>query len=170
VAALKVGNGFEAGVGQGPLIDAKALAGTEAFVADARAKGGRILTGGEPHPLGGTFYRPTVIADATAEMAFTRDEIFGPVAPLYRFETEDEAVALANSSEYGLAGYCYTRDLSRAFRMAERLKFGQIGINEGVITTEVAPFGGVKASGSGREGSKYGLDDYLDVKYVCIGI
>ncbi|TBW38798.1 NAD-dependent succinate-semialdehyde dehydrogenase [Siculibacillus lacustris] len=169
VAALKVGDGFEAGVVQGPLIDGRALAKVEGFVADATAKGGRVLTGGARHALGQTFFQPTVIADATAEMAFARDEIFGPVAPLFRFETEDEAVAAANSSEYGLAGYFYTRDLARAFRVAERLKFGQIGVNEGVITTEVAPFGGVKSSGFGREGSKYGLDDYLDVKYVCIG-
>jgi succinate-semialdehyde dehydrogenase/glutarate-semialdehyde dehydrogenase len=169
VAGLKVGHGFEAGVVQGPLIDERALAKVEGFVADATAKGGRVLTGGARHEKGAGFYQPTVIAGATAEMAFSRDEIFGPVAPLYRFESEEEAIGLANSSEYGLAGYFYTRDLGRALRMAEKLKFGQIGINEGVITTEVAPFGGVKSSGFGREGSKYGLDDYLDVKYVCIG-
>jgi succinate-semialdehyde dehydrogenase/glutarate-semialdehyde dehydrogenase len=169
VAGLKVGSGFEAGVVQGPLIDDRALTKVEGFVADATVKGGRVLTGGARHEKGLTFFQPTVIAEATAEMAFSRDEIFGPVAPLFRFETEDEAIALANASDYGLAGYFYTRDLGRAWRVAEKLKFGQIGVNEGVITTEVAPFGGVKSSGFGREGSKYGLDDYLDVKYVCIG-
>lgn len=169
VAALKVGNGFEAGVVQGPLIEEKAVAKVESFVADALAKGGKVEVGGKRHALGATFFEPTVITDATLDMAFARDEIFGPVAPLFRFETEAEAVAMANGSEYGLAGYVFTRDLGRAFRMAEKMKFGQIGVNAGVITTEVAPFGGVKASGFGREGSKYGLDDYLDVKYVCIG-
>jgi len=169
VAALKVGNGFEDGVVQGPLIEEKAVKKVEGFVADALAKGGKIAVGGKRHALGHGFYEPTVITDATTDMAFARDEIFGPVAPLFRFETEDEAIAMANSSEFGLAGYVFTRDLGRAFRVSEKMKFGQVGINAGVITTEVAPFGGVKASGFGREGSKYGLDDYLDVKYVCIG-
>ncbi len=169
VAALKVGNGFEDGVVQGPLIEEKAVAKVESFVADALAKGGKVAVGGKRHALGNGFYEPTVITEATPDMAFAQDEIFGPVAPLFRFETEEEAVKLANSSEFGLAGYVFTRDLGRAFRLAEKLKFGQVGVNAGVITTEVAPFGGVKASGFGREGSKYGLDDYLDVKYVCIG-
>jgi succinate-semialdehyde dehydrogenase/glutarate-semialdehyde dehydrogenase len=169
VAALKVGNGLEAGTVQGPLIEEKAVAKVESFVADALAKGGRVTVGGRRHALGHGFFEPTVIRDATTDMKFAQDEIFGPVAPLFRFETEEEAVAIANGSPYGLAGYFYTRDLGRAFRLAEKLKFGQIGINESVLTTEVAPFGGVKDSGFGREGSKYGLDDYLDVKYVCIG-
>ena len=169
VAALKVGNGLEAGTVQGPLIEEKAVQKVESFVADALAKGGRITVGGKRHPLGHGFFEPTVICDARPDMAFAQDEIFGPVAPLFRFETEEEALAIANGSPYGLAGYFYTRDLGRAFRLAEKLKFGQIGINESVLTTEVAPFGGVKDSGFGREGSKYGLDDYLDVKYVCIG-
>ncbi len=169
VAALKVGNGLEAGVVQGPLIEEKAVAKVESFVADALAKGGRVATGGSRHALGHGFFEPTVICEATPDMKFAQDEIFGPVAPLFRFETEAEALAIANGSPFGLAGYFYTRDLGRAFRLAEKLKFGQIGINEAVLTTEVAPFGGVKDSGFGREGSKYGLDDYLDVKYVCIG-
>jgi succinate-semialdehyde dehydrogenase/glutarate-semialdehyde dehydrogenase len=169
VAALKVGNGFEDGVVQGPLIEEKAVCKVEDFVADALAKGAAVATGGKRHALGQTFYEPTVLTGATTAMAFAQDEIFGPVAPLFRFDTEEEAVAIANGSPYGLAGYFYTRDLGRAFRLAEKLKFGQIGINESVLTTEVAPFGGVKDSGFGREGSKYGLDDYLDVKYVCIG-
>ena len=169
VAALKVGNGLEAGVVQGPLIEEKAVAKVESFVADALAKGGRVTTGGARHALGHGFFEPTVIRDASVDMKFAQDEIFGPVAPLFRFETEEEAIAIANGSPFGLAGYFYTRDLGRAFRVAEKLKFGQIGVNESVLTTEVAPFGGVKDSGFGREGSKYGLDDYLDVKYVCIG-
>ncbi len=169
VAALKVGPGTEPGVVQGPLIEEKAVAKVESFVADALAKGAKVAVGGKRHALGQTFFEPTVLTDATTDMAFARDEIFGPVAPLFRFETEDEAVALANGSEYGLAGYVFTRDLGRAVRVSEKMKFGQIGINAGVITTEVAPFGGVKSSGFGREGSKYGLDDYLDVKYVCLG-
>ncbi|WP_333824821.1 NAD-dependent succinate-semialdehyde dehydrogenase [Pinisolibacter sp.] len=169
VAALKVGNGLEAGTVQGPLIEEKAVAKVESFVADALEKGGRVTVGGKRHALGHGFFEPTVICDAHIDMKFAQDEIFGPVAPLFRFDTEEEAVAIANGSPYGLAGYFYTRDLGRAFRLAEKLKFGQIGINESVLTTEVAPFGGVKDSGFGREGSKYGLDDYLDVKYVCVG-
>ena len=169
VAALKVGNGLEAGTVQGPLIEEKAVAKVESFVADALEKGGRVTVGGKRHALGHGFFEPTVICDARIDMKFAQDEIFGPVAPLFRFDTEEEAVAIANGSPYGLAGYFYTRDLGRAFRLAEKLKFGQIGINESVLTTEVAPFGGVKDSGFGREGSKYGLDDYLDVKYVCVG-
>ncbi len=169
VAALKVGPGTEPGVVQGPLIEEKAVAKVESFVADALAKGAKVAVGGKRHALGQTFFEPTVLTDATIDMAFARDEIFGPVAPLFRFETEEQAIALANGSEYGLAGYVFTRDLGRAIRVSEKMKFGQIGINAGVITTEVAPFGGVKSSGFGREGSKYGLDDYLDVKYVCLG-
>lgn len=169
-AKLKVGSGLEEGVVQGPLIDAKAVEKTESFVADALAKGGKVVTGGGRHALGGQFFQPTVIANATSEMNFARDEIFGPVAPVFRFETEEEAVRLANDTEFGLACYFYTRDLSRAFRVTEALRYGQVGVNAGVITTEVAPFGGVKESGVGREGSKYGIEEYLDIKYVCLAL
>ncbi|MFT0862305.1 NAD-dependent succinate-semialdehyde dehydrogenase [Ancylobacter sp. G4_0304] len=169
-AGLKVGSGLEDGVVQGPLIDDKAVAKTEGFVADARAKGGTVVTGGKRHALGGQFFEPTVIAGATQDMAFAKEEIFGPVAPVFRFETEEQAVAYANDTEFGLACYFYTRDLGRTFRVAEALRYGQVGVNAGVITTEVAPFGGVKESGIGREGSKYGIDDYVDIKYLCIGL
>ena len=169
-AAMKVGNGFEEGVVQGPLIDERAVAKVEEHIADALAKGGRLLTGGRRHQgLGGNFFEPTVIADATPAMAVAREETFGPLAPLFRFRDEAEAVRLANDTEYGLACYFYTRDLGRAFRVSEALEYGLVGINEGLITTEVAPFGGVKESGVGREGSKYGIDDYLNIKYVCVG-
>lgn len=165
---LKVGNGFDAGVVAGPLIEEKAVGKVERLLKDALDKGGTVVTGGKRSALGGTFFEPTVIANATADMAFAREEIFGPMAPLFKFETEEEAVRLANDTEYGLACYFYTKDLGRAFRVAEGLEYGQVGINAGVITTEVAPFGGVKESGVGREGSKYGCDDYLNIKYMCI--
>jgi succinate-semialdehyde dehydrogenase/glutarate-semialdehyde dehydrogenase len=167
--ALKVGNGLEEGVQQGPLIDDKAVAKVEEHIADAVGKGAKVATGGKRHKLGGTFFEPTVITGVTPAMAVSKDETFGPLAPVFRFDTEDEAVAMANDTEFGLASYFYTRDLGRAFRVAEALKYGMVGINEGLITTEVAPFGGVKESGMGREGSKYGVEDYLDVKYVCVG-
>jgi succinate-semialdehyde dehydrogenase/glutarate-semialdehyde dehydrogenase len=166
---LKVGSGFETGVQQGPLIDANALAKVQAHVADARSKGARVLTGGAPHELGGTFFQPTVLADVTSDMLVAREETFGPVAPVFRFRTEDEAIALANSTEFGLAAYFYSRDVARVFRVAERLESGMVGVNTGLISNEVAPFGGVKQSGIGREGSKYGIDEYLVIKYVCIG-
>jgi succinate-semialdehyde dehydrogenase/glutarate-semialdehyde dehydrogenase len=166
---LKVGSGFESGVQQGPLIDGNALAKVQAHVADARAKGARVLTGGAPHDLGGTFFQPTVLADVTPDMLVAREETFGPVAPVFRFTTEDEAIALANSTEFGLAAYFYSRDVARVFRVAERLESGMVGVNTGLISNEVAPFGGVKQSGIGREGSKYGIDEYLVIKYVCIG-
>jgi succinate-semialdehyde dehydrogenase/glutarate-semialdehyde dehydrogenase len=166
---LKVGRGFEPDVQQGPLIDAPALAKVEEHVADAVKKGGRVVVGGKRHALGGTFYEPTVIANVTMDMAVAREETFGPVAPLFKFTTDEEAVRMANATEYGLACYFYTRDLGRAFRVSEALEYGQVGVNAGVITTEVAPFGGVKDSGVGREGSKYGVDEYVNVKYVCIG-
>ena len=166
---LKVGSGFEAGVQQGPLIDRNALAKVEAHVADARAKGARVLTGGAPHELGGTFFQPTVLADVTNDMLVAREETFGPVAPVFRFETEDQALTAANATEFGLAAYFYSRDMARVFRVAERLESGMVGVNTGLISNEVAPFGGVKQSGIGREGSKYGIDEYLVVKYVCIG-
>jgi succinate-semialdehyde dehydrogenase / glutarate-semialdehyde dehydrogenase len=166
---LKVGNGLEQGTQQGPLIDDKAVAKVEEHIADAVKKGGRIVTGGKRHKLGGTFFEPTVIADVTPAMTVAREETFGPVAPLFRFKTDAEAVRMANATEFGLACYFYTRDLGRAFRVSEGLEYGQVGVNAGVITTEVAPFGGVKESGLGREGSKYGWDDYVNIKYVCVG-
>ncbi|MFG1248242.1 NAD-dependent succinate-semialdehyde dehydrogenase [Xanthobacter flavus] len=166
---LKVGNGVDEGVVAGPLIDARALAKVERLLQDALDKGASILTGGKQPALGGTFFEPTVLANATQDMAFARDEIFGPLAPLFKFETEEQAVSYANATEYGLACYFFTKDLGRAFRVSEQLQYGQVGVNAGVITTEVAPFGGVKESGVGREGSKYGCDDYLNIKYVCMG-
>ncbi len=165
---LKLGNGLDEGVTQGPLIDEAAVVKVEEHIADALGKGARLVAGG--HRLEGTFFAPTVLAGVTGEMKVAREETFGPVAPVFRFETEDEAVAMANDTEFGLAAYAYTRDLGRAMRVMERLEYGQVGINAGVITTEVAPFGGVKDSGVGREGSKYGLDEYLDIKYACFGI
>jgi succinate-semialdehyde dehydrogenase/glutarate-semialdehyde dehydrogenase len=166
---LKVGAGLEDGTQQGPLIDEKAVAKVEEFIADAKAKGGRVVAGGKRHALGGSFFEPTVIADAKPEMKFMKEEIFGPVAPVFRFETEDEAVAMANDTEFGLAAYFYTGNLGRAFRAMEGLKYGMVGVNEGLITTVEAPFGGVKESGIGREGGHQGIDDYLDTKYVCLG-
>ena len=167
---LQVGNGLEPGVNQGPLIDAVALAKVERHVADAVEKGARVLAGGRPHALGGTFYEPTVLSEATPDMRVAHEETFGPVAPLFRFKTDEEAVRLANATEFGLAAYFYSRDLSRVFRVAEALQYGMVGVNTGLISTEVAPFGGVKESGFGREGSKYGIEEYLDIKYVCVGL
>ena len=169
VRALKVGNGVEAGVTQGPLIDAKAVAKIEEHIADARVKGGEVLTGGKRHALGGLFFEPTVIGGATAEMLFAKEETFGPLAPIFAFDTEAEVIALANDSEFGLASYFYSRDIGRVMRVAEQLESGIVGVNTGLVSTAEAPFGGVKQSGLGREGSKYGLDDYLEVKYVCFG-
>ena len=166
---LKVGPGLEDGTQQGPLIDDKAVVKVEEFVEDARAKGARIVTGGRRHELGGSFYEPTVIAEAKPEMRFMKEEIFGPVAPVFRFDAEEEAVRLANDTEFGLACYFYTGDLGRAFRVMEGLKYGMVGVNEGLITTVEAPFGGVKESGLGREGGRQGIEDYLDTKYVCLG-
>jgi succinate-semialdehyde dehydrogenase / glutarate-semialdehyde dehydrogenase len=169
VRALKVGDGLEAGVEQGPLIDGAAVEKVEAHIADARSKGARVLVGGVRHPLGHTYFEPTVLAGATADMAIAREETFGPVAPLFRFETEAEAIAMANATEFGLACYFYTRDLGRSFRVMEALEYGMVGVNEGLASTEVAPFGGVKDSGMGREGSKYGLEDYMNIKYALFG-
>ncbi|MCX5495604.1 NAD-dependent succinate-semialdehyde dehydrogenase [Kaistia dalseonensis] len=169
VRQLRVGSALGGDSDQGPLIDGKAASKVEEHIADAIGKGARIVTGGKRHALGGTFFEPTVLADATPAMMLAQEETFGPVAPLFRFETEDEAVALANNTEVGLAGYFYTENVSRAWRVAEALEVGMVGINEGLISTEVAPFGGVKESGQGREGSKYGLDDYLELKYICFG-
>ena len=169
-AQLKVGNGLEPGVMQGPLIDAAALAKVERHVADAVARGANVLTGGRRHALGGTFYEPTVLSEATQEMLVAREETFGPVAPLFRFHTDAEAIQWANTTEFGLAAYFYSRDLGRVFRVAEALQYGMVGVNTGLISTEVAPFGGVKESGFGREGSKYGIEEYLNLKYLCVGL
>ena len=169
VRALKVGDGLEAGVTQGPLIDAKAVAKIEEHIADARARGGEVLLGGKRHALGGLFFEPTVIGGATAEMLFAREETFGPLAPIFAFDTEAEVIELANATEFGLAAYFYSRDIGRVMRVAEQLESGIVGINTGLISTAEAPFGGVKQSGLGREGSKYGLDDYLEIKYLCFG-
>ncbi len=169
MAALKVGDGREDGVSQGPLIDAAAVEKVEAHVADAVAKGAAVLTGGKRHALGGSFFEPTLIGEATADMHVFREETFGPLAPLFKFQTEDEAIHLANDTEYGLACYAYTQDLGRAWRLSERLDYGMVGINEGLVSTEVAPFGGVKDSGMGTEGSRYGVEDYLNLKYSLFG-
>ncbi|MBI5317836.1 NAD-dependent succinate-semialdehyde dehydrogenase [Bradyrhizobium sp.] len=169
VKALTVGPGFAAGTMQGPLINEAAITKVEALVHDATARGGKVLVGGKLHALGGNFYEPTLITRGTQKMRIAREEVFGPVSVLFPFETEEEAVEMANATEYGLASYFFTRDLARIFRVSAELKFGMVGINTGIITTEVAPFGGTKESGVGREGSKYGLDDYLDVKYLSIG-
>ncbi len=169
VAGLKVGNGLEEGTSQGPLIDMNALLKVEEHVADAQAKGAAVIAGGARHDLGGTFYQPTVLTGVTTDMKVTREETFGPVAPLFRFHDDDEGVAMANDTEFGLASYFYARDLGRVWRVSEALESGIVGVNTGIISTEVAPFGGVKESGVGREGSKYGADDFLEIKYVCLG-
>jgi succinate-semialdehyde dehydrogenase/glutarate-semialdehyde dehydrogenase len=169
VAKLKVGNGMEPGVNQGPLIEEKAVEKVEHHIADALGKGARLLLGGKRHPLGHTFFEPTVLADVTPQMLIADEETFGPVAPLFRFKTEEEAVNMANDTEFGLAAYFYGRDIGRVWRVAEALESGMVGINTGLISTEVAPFGGVKESGLGREGSKYGIEEYLEIKYLCLG-
>jgi succinate-semialdehyde dehydrogenase/glutarate-semialdehyde dehydrogenase len=168
-AKLKVGPGLEEGTTQGPLIDDKAVAKVEEFIDDAKSHGGKVVSGGKRHALGGSFFEPTVISGATPKMRFMKEEIFGPVAPVFKFDTEEEAVRLANDTEFGLACYFYTGDLGRAFRVMEGLKYGMVGVNEGLITTVEAPFGGVKESGLGKEGGHQGIEDYLDTKYVCIG-
>jgi succinate-semialdehyde dehydrogenase/glutarate-semialdehyde dehydrogenase len=164
---IRVGNGFETGVNQGPLIDSQAMAKVEAHVADALAKGARLVAGGTR--IGERFYTPTVLADATSEMLCAREETFGPVAPVFRFKTEAEAIALANATEFGLASYFYSRDIGRIFRVAEALEYGMVGINTGLISVAEVPFGGVKQSGLGREGSHHGIDDYVEIKYLCLG-
>jgi succinate-semialdehyde dehydrogenase/glutarate-semialdehyde dehydrogenase len=169
VAKLKVGPGLAGDSQQGPLINAQAVEKVERHIADALAKGARVVLGGKRHALGGTYFQPTVLADVTAAMLCAREETFGPVAPLFRFHSEDEAVRLANDTEFGLAAYFYSRDAGRVWRVARALEYGIVGINEGIISTEVAPFGGVKESGIGREGSRYGIDDFLEVKYLCMG-
>ena len=170
VSAMKVGDGVGDGVEIGPLIDDAAVAKVEEMIADATAGGATVTTGGRRHALGGTWFEPTVISGATPDMMVFRDEIFGPVAPIVRFDTEDDAIRLANDTRFGLAAYFYGRDISRVWRVAEALEFGIVGINQSLISTEVAPFGGMKESGNGREGSKYGIEDYLEIKYLCLGI
>jgi len=167
VKALKVGNGFEDGVVQGPLIEEAAIGKVQRHVDDAVAKGGRVLAGG--HRMQGQFFEPTVVADATADMLCAREETFGPFAPVFRFKTEQDGIDAANNTEFGLASYFYTRDVGRIFRVAEALEYGMVGINAGVIATEHVPFGGVKQSGLGREGSHHGMDDYVEIKYLCLG-
>ena len=169
VKKLKVGNGFEPGVLQGPLIDQAAVEKVEEHIQDAVSHGARVLLGGHRHALGQTFFEPTVLADVTPEMKVAREETFGPLAPLFRFETDEQAIQLANDTEFGLASYFYSRDIGRIWRTAEGLESGMVGINTGLISTEVAPFGGVKQSGLGREGSHYGIEEFVEVKYLCFG-
>lgn len=169
VGRLKTGNGFDEGVILGPLIDQAALAKVEEHVSDAVSKGGRVVQGGKRHALGGTFYEATVLADVTPDMAVAREETFGPVAPLFRFKDEADVIAQANDTEFGLASYFYAKDLARVFRVAEALEYGMVGVNTGLISTAEAPFGGVKLSGLGREGSKYGIEEFTEMKYVCLG-
>lgn len=168
VGKLKVGDGREEGVDQGPLIEEKAVRKVEQHIADALDKGAKLVAGGKRHALGQTFFEPTVLTGVTPDMLVAREETFGPVAPLFRFKTEEEVIKLANDTEFGLASYFYARDLGRVWRVAEAIETGIVGVNTGIISTEVAPFGGVKQSGVGREGSIYGIDDYLDVKYICM--
>jgi succinate-semialdehyde dehydrogenase/glutarate-semialdehyde dehydrogenase len=169
VGALKVGPGLGGDTQQGPLINTQAVDKVERHIADAVAKGARVVMGGKRHPLGGTFFEPTILADVTPAMLCTQEETFGPVAPVVRFKTEAEAVRIANDTQYGLACYFYSRDVGRVWRVADALEYGIVGINEGIISTEVAPFGGMKESGIGREGSKYGIEEFLEVKYLCMG-
>ncbi len=169
VSKLRVGDGLAGLTDQGPLIDAKAVAKIEEHIADAVTHGAKILIGGKKHELGGTFFQPTILTGVTSSMMMAREETFGPVAPLFKFDTEAEAIAMANATEFGLAAYLYTRDLARSWRVAEAVEYGIVGLNTGIISTEVAPFGGVKESGVGREGSKYGILDYTEMKYICVG-
>ena len=169
VAGLQVGNGMEDGTQQGPLIDMRAVEKVEEHIADAVGKGATVTVGGGRHALGGSFFEPTLLTGVTPAMAVAREETFGPVAPLFRFSTEDEAIRMANDTEFGLAAYFYSRDIGRVWRVSEGLEYGIVGVNEGIISNEVAPFGGVKESGIGREGSKYGMDDFVEIKYLCMG-
>jgi succinate-semialdehyde dehydrogenase / glutarate-semialdehyde dehydrogenase len=169
VSQLRIGDGLAGVTDQGPLIDAKAVAKVEEHIADALAKGAKLTLGGKRHALGGSFFEPTILTGASPKMLLAREETFGPVAPLFKFETEAEAIAMANDTEFGLAAYIYTRDLARSWRVSEAVEYGIVGLNTGIISTEVAPFGGVKESGIGREGSKYGILDYTEIKYVCVG-
>jgi succinate-semialdehyde dehydrogenase/glutarate-semialdehyde dehydrogenase len=168
VAAMKVGDGFADGVQQGPLIDMAAVAKCEEHIGDALGKGASVVTGGGRHALGGSFFQPTILKDATQDMLIAREETFGPVAPVFRFDTEAEAVRLANDTEYGLAAYFFTKDHGRVWRFSEALEFGIVGVNTGATSYEGAPFGGMKASGIGREGSRHGIEEFLEIKYVCM--
>ena len=169
VVKLRVGDGLKGVTDQGPLIDAKAVTKVEEHIADAVAKGAKVALGGKRHALGGSFFEPTILTDVTPKMLVAREETFGPVAPLFKFESEAQAIAMANDTEFGLAAYLYTRDVARSWRVSEAIEYGIVGLNTGIISTEVAPFGGVKESGIGREGSKYGILDYTEIKYVCVG-
>lgn len=169
VSNLKVGNGLDEGTRQGPMINMQAVEKVEAHISDALDKGARLVIGGRRHALGGNFFEPTVLAGAHPEMKIAREETFGPVAPLFRFSSEEEAISMANDTEFGLASYFYSRDLARAWRVGEALEYGMVAINTGLLATTVAPFGGIKESGLGREGSKYGIDDFLEIKYLCVG-
>jgi succinate-semialdehyde dehydrogenase/glutarate-semialdehyde dehydrogenase len=170
VAKMKVGDGLEDGTVFGPLINAKAITKVQDHIADATAKGAKVILGGTPSELGGTFFPPTIVTGATREMAFATDETFGPLAPLFKFENEDEVIEMANDTIFGLASYFYATDLSRVYKVAEALEYGIVGVNTGLISTEVAPFGGVKQSGLGREGSHHGIEDYLEMKYICMAV
>jgi succinate-semialdehyde dehydrogenase/glutarate-semialdehyde dehydrogenase len=170
VSAMKIGDGFEEGVVAGPLITEKALEKVEEHIADALEKGGKIAVGGKRDARGGLFFQPTILTGITSAMKVAKEETFGPVAPLFRFQTEEDVIEMANDTEFGLASYFYAKDLSRVFRVAEALEYGMVGINTGLISTEVAPFGGIKQSGQGREGSKYGIEDYVEVKYLCLQV
>ncbi|MCU1719503.1 NADP-dependent succinate-semialdehyde dehydrogenase [Pseudomonas sp. 5P_3.1_Bac2] len=170
VGKLQIGNGLAAGTTTGPLIDNKAVAKVQEHIADALSKGARLASGGKPHSLGGSFFEPTILVDVPNSAAVAKEETFGPLAPLFRFNDEAEVIAMANDTEFGLASYFYARDLGRVFRVAEALEYGMVGINTGLISNEVAPFGGIKASGLGREGSKYGIEDYLEIKYLCLSL
>jgi succinate-semialdehyde dehydrogenase/glutarate-semialdehyde dehydrogenase len=169
VSRMKVGNGLKGEFQQGPLIDMAAVLKMEEHIGDAVEKGAKIALGGKRHPLGGSFFEPTIITNVTQEMLVAKEETFGPLAPIFRFTTDAEAVQMANDTEFGLASYFYTRDISRVWRVAEALEYGMVGINTGLISTEVAPFGGMKESGIGREGSKYGIEEFIEVKYLCMG-
>jgi len=169
VSGLRVGNGLEQGITQGPLINEAAIDKVERHVHDAVSKGAKVLLGGKRHSLGRSFYEPTVLGNANDQMLIFHEEVFGPVAPLVRFSTDEEAIKMCNDSEFGLASYAFTENIARGWRVAESLEYGMVGLNEGLISTEVAPFGGTKQSGLGREGSKYGIDEYLEVKYICLG-
>jgi succinate-semialdehyde dehydrogenase/glutarate-semialdehyde dehydrogenase len=169
VGGLKVGDGMAEGTSQGPLINQAAVEKVEQHIGDAVNKGARVLCGGHRHAKGGTFFEPTILADVTPQMLLAGEETFGPVAPLFRFHSEDEAVRMANDTEFGLAAYFYSRDIGRVWRVAEALEYGIVGINEGIISTELAPFGGIKESGLGREGSRYGMDEFTEIKYLCMG-
>jgi succinate-semialdehyde dehydrogenase/glutarate-semialdehyde dehydrogenase len=170
VEALKVGDGLSDGITTGPLVEQAAVAKVQEHLDDALSKGGTILTGGKPHALGGLFYEPTIVTNATKDMMVSVDETFGPFAPLFKFEDEDDVIALANDTIFGLASYFYAKDLSRVTKVAEALEYGIVGVNTGIISTEVAPFGGVKQSGLGREGSRHGMDDYMEMKYICTSV